>query len=145
MATTKEQERAALKKIADIIQGLGPESYLSAAFDGCIELAEENITNDFMTSFKDRAERAYKAELIAKAVQQDQATVIKRLENELKEYETINDNQRALIGEKEGILKESINHNAELLKKNAEQFDKIQALENQLITLKAKLYDLMTA
>ena len=145
MATTKDQERAALKKIADIIQGLGPDSYLSAAFDGCIELAEENITNDFMTSYKERSERAYKAELTAKAVQQDQAEVIKRLESELKELEQMNDNQRTLIKDLENRLKESQQNAAELVVKDAQKFDKIQELENQLITLKAKLYDLMTA
>lgn len=145
MATTKDQERAALKKIADIIQGLGPDSYLSAAFDGCIELAEENITNDFMTSYKERSERAYKAELTAKAVQQDQAEVIKRLESELKELEQMNDNQRIQIKALENNLKEANKTTADYIHSDAAKFDEIQRLDQIIVGLKAKLYDLMTA
>lgn len=142
---TKEQEREALKKIADIIQGLGPDSYLSSAFDGCIELAESNIDNDFMESFKDKAERAYTAELTVKATQADHVEIIKRLEHELKEIEEMNDNQRKLINDLQDQLKESRTNAAELVIKDAQKFDRIQKLEGELVTLKAKLYDLMTA
>ena len=47
MATTKEQERKALEKIRKIVSDLGENSYLSMAFDGCFDIAESNIDNDF--------------------------------------------------------------------------------------------------
>lgn len=47
MSTTKEQERKALEKIRKIVSDLGEGSYLSMAFDGCFEIAECNIDNDF--------------------------------------------------------------------------------------------------
>lgn len=54
---TKEQERKALAQIRKIVEGLGENSYI-AAFEGCFEIAEENIENDFACSMKQRYERA---------------------------------------------------------------------------------------
>lgn len=61
MAATKEQERKALEKIKKIVEELGEDSYIGMAFEGCFELAEENIKNDFACSMKQRAESAEKA------------------------------------------------------------------------------------
>lgn len=52
---TKDQERAALDKIRKIVDGLGENSYLSMAFQGCFEIAEQNIENDAAFSLKDAA------------------------------------------------------------------------------------------
>ncbi len=46
MYATKEQERAALEKIRKIVAELGEDSYIGIAFDGCFEMAEQNIEND---------------------------------------------------------------------------------------------------
>lgn len=54
--TTKDQERKALEQIRKIVEGLGPDSYIATAFDGCFEVAEENIENDFACSMKQRVE-----------------------------------------------------------------------------------------
>lgn len=51
---TKQQERAALEKIRKIVAELGPDSYIATAFDGCFEIAESNIENDWALSMKDR-------------------------------------------------------------------------------------------
>ena len=63
---TKEQERAALKKIRKIVADLGEGSYLSYAFDGCFDIAEQNIENDFSISMlaarNEALEREEKAE-----------------------------------------------------------------------------------
>ena len=56
--TSKQQERAALAKIQKIIAGLGENSYIAAAFEGCFEIAEQNIENDWACSMKQRAESA---------------------------------------------------------------------------------------
>lgn len=60
MSTTKEQERKALEKIRKIVFDLGEVSYLKMAFDGCFEIAESNIDNDFGESPKDNLECAEK-------------------------------------------------------------------------------------
>lgn len=53
---TKDQEREALEKIKAIVEALGPDSYIGTALDGCFEIAEENIENDFACSMKQRVE-----------------------------------------------------------------------------------------
>lgn len=53
MSATKEQERNALTKIRKIIDELGANCYLAMAFDGCFEMAESNIENDFADSPKE--------------------------------------------------------------------------------------------
>ena len=55
MPATKEQERKALQQIRKIVKDLGTDSYIALAFDGCFEIAEENIENDFGCSMKQRA------------------------------------------------------------------------------------------
>lgn len=51
---TKDQEREALERIKAILDTLGPDSYVGTAFEGCLEIAEENIENDFACSTKQR-------------------------------------------------------------------------------------------
>lgn len=58
--TTKEQERKALEQIRKIVAGLGEGSYIATAFEGCFEIAAENIENDWACSMKQRAEAAEK-------------------------------------------------------------------------------------
>ena len=65
--TTKAQERAALEKIRKIVAGLGENSYIGTAFDGCFEIADQNIEYDFADSFKGRLQLAEEELKAAKA------------------------------------------------------------------------------
>lgn len=58
--TTKEQERKALEKIRKIVEELGENSYVGTAFEGCFEIAEENIEDDAAYSMKSRFEYSEK-------------------------------------------------------------------------------------
>lgn len=55
---TKEQERETLSKIKQMVEELGPQSYIAAAFDGCFDVAEQNIRDDAAYSLKARVEEA---------------------------------------------------------------------------------------
>lgn len=55
MTATKEQERKALAQIKKIVESLGEDSYIATAFEGCFEIAESNIDNDFADSLYHRA------------------------------------------------------------------------------------------
>lgn len=57
---TKADERKALEQIRKIVEGLGEDSYVGTAFEGCFEIAEQNIDNDWACSMKQRAEGAEK-------------------------------------------------------------------------------------
>ena len=56
--TTKEQEIKALEQIKKIVKRLGEGSYVGTAFEGCFEIAEENIRNDFGCSMKQKLQSA---------------------------------------------------------------------------------------
>lgn len=55
MELTKQQERDALDQITAILEAAGPDSYIGMAFRGCVEIARQNIENDFGDSLADRA------------------------------------------------------------------------------------------
>lgn len=76
--TTKEKERQALEQIRKIVEDLGEGSYIAAAFDGCFELAESNIRNDVLSSWKEACVRnAQDAEELADRI--DGSRIIKKL------------------------------------------------------------------
>lgn len=144
MVTSKEQEREALKKIQQIINSLGADSYIAAAFDGCIEMAEDNINDDFANSYKGIAEAAQKREREANEVIKNQDKVIKGLEAE-------RDNIKKLYAQEKEEYKRATDDLYQKNTDNAMLSEKIEYLENELekpkaeiIKLKAKLYDLMT-
>lgn len=56
MMVTKGQERKALEQIKKIVAGLGEDSYIATALDGCLELAAQNIDLDAAFSMKGRWE-----------------------------------------------------------------------------------------
>lgn len=54
MAVTKDEEFKALEKMRKIVEGLGEDSYIGTAFEGCFEVAGDNIRNDFLCSMRQR-------------------------------------------------------------------------------------------
>ena len=118
--TTKEQERKALAQIRKIVESLGDDSYVGTAFEGCFEIAETNIQNDWACSMKQRAEEAEKKlekiggeRLIQRNVQ---------LANDL-----------------EQMRKEKFEAENELGCRGSEIVD----LKNEIVKLKARLFDLI--
>ena len=81
--TTKQQEIMALNKIRDIINGLDKDGYIATAFEGCLDIAESNIRNDWACSMQQRAESAEtNAEELQKKLTKAE-TRIANLEDEL--------------------------------------------------------------
>lgn len=136
--TTKEQERKALEKIRKIVEELGQDSYIGVAFEGVLEDAEQNIEWDAAFSMKARLESADKQykEVFDKV--QEQNKRIEALEAENKELEDRNER----LGQ---ICADSANSSLKNWNAFREEQDKLEAAENEIIKLKAKLYDLMTA
>ena len=144
---TKAQERAALKKIRNIVDGLGEESYIGYAMDGVFEDAEQNIENDFWNSYRDRYEymnvqfekaeddlvkaneRAKEAERRQKMAEELVQTKTEEATHWFNLYNTVKTNA-------DTAKLEAHNSAAELQRKVEEQ-------ELEIIKLKAKLYDMM--
>lgn len=148
MISTKDQEREALKKIKEIVAGLGEDSYIAAAFDGCFELAENNIDNDFADSMKQIADSARKAlETVKEEKMQlqrearDLSEMAEALADEKdrlnKEIKAASEKIDVLEAERENILSES----AENARKYNMAEEDNKALRAEIIQLKAKLYD----
>lgn len=82
---TKQQERDTLEKIRKMVEQLGPGSHLATAFEGCFDLAAENIDNDWACSMADGVRRAEKR--------------VAELEDKLSEYVKECDEVAAAAGE----------------------------------------------
>ena len=145
--STKQEEREALEQIRKIVEALGPDSYVGTAFMGCFEDAEENIENDFAFSMYGRYksieseyEDLYKEnrELVEK---------MSKLESEIKSQSETVDQLRSSSVEDSNTITRQRDAYVEL--KNtydstyAEQTARIKELEQEVIVLKAKLYDLI--
>lgn len=136
MITSKEDERKALEKIRKIVADLGEGSYLSYAFDGCFELAESNIENDFAISMKDSIDTY-------EALSEDLSKRVSKLTTKIENLEEAN---RTL----DKRYEESLDHYSTLHKQCDDYYnlwqeskEQVKELEYQVIVLKAKLYDYM--
>ena len=141
--TTKEQERKALEQIRKIVAGLGEESYVGKAFDGCFEMAEKNIDDDFWNSMKDQRDlneaEAEKWMGIAEAQ--------KKEKEDLRAELSASRELREQLENDKGFLLDKLHESQENCKKNWNNFraqeERAEALEQEIIRLKAKLYDLI--
>ena len=146
---TKQQEREALDKIRKLVEQLGPDSYLATTFEGCFDLAAENINNDWACSMADRANRAEKRA----------AELEDKLAESVKDYEAAHAAAHAVAEEKDAEiagLKAQLAQMQETARWNGQRCDeeaaaadeaqrRAEAAEAEVITLKAKLYDLLVA
>ncbi len=142
--STKEQEMEALQKIKEILSGIDPDGYVATALDGCLEIAEDNIGNDFLCSMKQRADSAtdeanayrklsekYKKDCITYKAENEQLEL--RIAEDGKNYTSIMLKLNREMAEKNAIIRDLGSMNKKLQKK-----------ENDICCLKAKLYDFIT-
>lgn len=173
MRKTNAQEREALAKIREILEEFDPkDTYVGKAFEGCIEQAEENIRNDWMTSYKDHyenrdrevlkineklvaaTEKLHESEearvdLTKELNQKDDA--IARLEDAKNQLESqivgealIKRDYEARIGQMESDYKAlQISYEGLKAAKKQEAAAEVHALRQTILELKAKLYDMM--
>ena len=143
MAATKEQERKVLEQIRKMVEELGVDSYIAMAFEGCFEIAESNIDNDFGCSMKQRTESAErKAETAAqreKAAEKDRDYFQKEASRLGGIVEELEEEKRNLAKEQ----REMGEKYSETVSKCKEQQERADRLEDENIRLKAKLYDLI--
>ena len=133
---TKAEESKLLEKIADLIEQAGDDSYIGKAFEGCYLIAKENIDNVFMDSWKDRAER-----------RQSEMLKCREMADQYKEeLDAAKLKNKTLLGEMESMasrLNEENEIRVKIWNNFREQEDKAEGLEQEVIKLKAKLYDLI--
>lgn len=154
--TTKEQERKALEQIKKIVAGLGENSYVGTAFAGCFEDAEQNIEYDAAFSMKGQLEltertaaalRAEKAKLEQdlKEVRAHAAGVEESLRRSEEYYEGQLNEMRATL-KKVTEDRESTQNTLDATKDQLDDMEhKMLAAQDEVIKLKAMLFDLMYA
>ena len=146
---TKQQERDTLEKIQKMVEMLGPDSYLATAFDGCFDLAAENIENDWACSMADRVRRAEKRA----------AELEDELAESVKDYEAAHSAAHEIAAQKDAEIEQlraQLKQSQETARWNGQRCDeeataageaqrRAEAAETEVIQLKAKLYDLLVA
>lgn len=148
--TTKEQERKALAQIRKIVEGLGENSYLSFAFEGCFEKAEQNIENDFACSMKQELEGAL--DICTKRLEEicSLKEKIAKLTDE-KNQEIKNRQSYAAEAQRQANRAAHLEDDFEEIRKQKLDADlaagvaksENEKLKDEIIRLKARLFDLM--
>ena len=152
--TTKAQERKAMEEIRRIVDGLGADSYIGTAMEGVWEIMLENIDNDFAISMKDRMEhlereketeiegwkgRAYKAESDLKAANDNIESLCMKNGQCERELESTS----KMLSDNRDAMSEMSNTISKLHGDNADLVCEIASLKEEIIHLKAKLYDMI--
>ena len=160
MGKTKAEEHEALRKIREILKDFGPEdTYIGKAFEGCVEQADRNIDNDWMTSYKELYDKMTD-ELAKQFSQVDDALArLAEATDKLHESEEARVDLVKQLNQKDDTIARLTDANGQFSKeidqKDAECLDLrgkvweaealIRDLRQTIIELKAKLYDMMTA
>jgi len=145
---TKNDERKALEQIKKIIEKLGEDSYIAIAFEGCFEIAEENIDNDMACSMKQRYEMADKeawdaqkrhsacSDELTKCIEQN-----KQLKREIETKDQLLEQERSFKREVKKELEQAdreVEKQSDIIEKLNEV---IERQDNEILKLKARLYD----
>lgn len=125
-----------LRQIIALIDSTEDGSYIKTAFQGCVEDAVENINNDFACSWYDRAQSAERKAAEAQTVAKDAREAYEALKATAAQKDKYIEYWK---GETEAAGRE----NAELVKEAEAAKAEADALRQEVIELKAKLYDFM--
>lgn len=141
--TTKEQERKALEQIRKIVAGLGEDSYIGTAFEGCFEDAETNIENDWALSMNGRWQDAEQKIEQYKDIRDRLVEENKELKERAEEAEELFNQKTELASKYFDCWQKSCESAAMNMELVEERDTRIADLEQEVIRLKAKLYDLI--
>lgn len=145
---TKNDERKALEKIKKIVEELGDDSYISVAFEGCFDIAEENINNDFACSMEQKYNNEH--EQVVRLLKEisdwnddylKQEAEIERLKKEIETKDQMLEQERSF---KREVKKElaSADREVETLRNIVEHLNEVvEAQDKKIMELKARLYD----
>ena len=138
VGATKQQERDTLAAIMQMVEELGPDSYLATAFAGCFEDAESNIENDFADSMKERyesskrdAEHFHEAAITLRNDLDKAGGEIAAIKAELEDAQ----NKRIAAEDRYNSL----------VDRTTAAESRAEAAEAEITSLKAKLYDYIVA
>ena len=143
---SKAEERKALEQIKKIVEGLGgSNSYIGMALEGCFEIAESNIENDFGCSIQEQVRSIEKSRndwmARCKYMELEHKKVVQELEAAKNNADALS--KRCVESAEE--YHNRINEVQRLEREKTVATNKAEALELENMKLKARLYDLMMA
>ena len=143
---SKAEERKALEQINKIVEGLGgSNSYIGMALEGCFEIAESNIENDFGCSIQEQVKSMEKSRndwmARCKYMELEHKKVVQELEAAKNNADALS--KRCVESAEE--YHNRINEVQRLEREKTVATNKAEALELENMKLKARLYDLMMA
>lgn len=143
--TTKDQERAALAKIRKIVADLGENSYLGSAFDGAFELAEQNIEDDaaYTTRYYINRSNEYDSKNYVEKVELQSEPANWKQDHE--RLQRRGEYLQGKVDEFEAALKKAKDERDEFDQALQRCKDGLKIRDAEIMAIKAKLYDLMTA
>lgn len=140
---TKNDERKALEKIKKIVEELGDDSYIAVAFEGCFDIAEDNINNDMACSMKQRYEiadkEAWEAQKSNKELKEKLEEANTLIETQNERITNLKLTRTEYIKEIDSLDMQIINLNEEITNRDAV----IANYKDEVVQLKAKLYDMI--
>ena len=150
MRKTKAEEYEALNLIRGILKDFDPnETYVGKAFEGCVELAKENIDNDWLYSWKGRYldEQAKNCKLSDKlsASEEHRVKLVNQLnqkDDAIARYIDVVQGKDREISRLKVVRDETYKDLEDKLEEEHQKLEKSQA---EILRLKAKLYDVITA
>ncbi|NCB62437.1 MAG: hypothetical protein EOM52_02310 [Clostridia bacterium] len=140
---TKDQEWKALASIKKIVEGLGPQSYIATAFEGCFQDAEENIENDFACSMKGRYEAEHEKAVHNEGIATEACKQLAAEKQKLTDLQDRLDEMDGTLSSTYSIADSLKQFLAEQKEATAAQQQRADAAEQTIVQLKAKLYDLL--
>lgn len=143
MTQSKTREYDALRAIGAILGDFSPEdTYIGKAFEGCVEQAEENLRSDWMLSWKSR----YLDEQLKNCRLSDKVEALTKTLNQkddaIARYIDVVQGKDREISRLKGVRDETYKDLEDKLEEEHQKLEKSQA---EIIRLKAKLYDVITA
>ena len=157
MRKTKAEEYEALNLIRGILKDFDPnETYVGKAFEGCVEQAKQNIDNDWMFSFRSRYENrdrdaAKLDEILTKTTdklresEEARVDLVKELNQKadtIARYIDVVQGKDREISRLKVVRDETYKDLEDKLEEEHQKLEKSQA---EILRLKAKLYDVITA
>lgn len=151
--TTKADERKALEKIRKIVDEVGgKDSYIGMAFEGCFELAETNIENDWGCSMQQKIDQMSKSLETANDKYIKTATELSKIksyaeaqERRVEEYKTMYETKDEDCTDLNGKLYRANQVLHESMDKISDMKQTIADNEYEIMQLKARLFDLLYA
>ena len=140
---TKAQEREALAKIKKIVDDLGEESYIGFALEGMLDDAEYNIENDCALSWCNRAQATETELAEANDTIKCRDAELADKQKEIMELRKTIEQRESYVSELLDRLHKTEDEASKIIDERMEYSTKCEQQEDEILRLKAKLYDLI--